>query len=145
MANIPHFRGRDVVLKFYQDGAPVYFAAKNWTVEENAVEVAEGVNGEDRDRLDKVTNYYSITVDMFQSDQEAMQSIIDAQVEDDAGNAPLKQTCAVTIKHRDGTRAVYLCKGVKAGPWSKNMSGRGEAVMLNLKMRCQFYQPAKAV
>ncbi len=144
-SNIPFFRGQNVVLKFYQNNKPVYLAAKNWDVEENATENADGVNGENRDRLDKVTNYYTATVDIFQTDQEAMAAYIAAQDADDNNQLPLKQTAAVQIKHRDGTRAAYLLQEVKVGPMKISNSSRQEAVMLNLKMRFRYYKPVPAI
>lgn len=144
-SNIPFFRGQNVVLKFYQDNKPIYLAAKNWDVEENATEIADGVNGEDRDRLDKVTNYYTATVDIFQADQEVMTAYLAAQNADDNNQLPLKQTAAVQIKHRDGTRASYLLQEVKAGPMKMSMSSRQEAVMLNLKLRFRYYKSVPSI
>jgi len=144
-SNIPFYRGKDVVLKFYQNGKPVTLLAKNWSVEEDAVEAADGVNGEDRDRLDKVTNFYRATVDIFLADQEVMQAIIDAQVPDDASTLPLKQTGAIQIRHRDGTKAAYLLKEMKAGPFTKNQGGRTDPVMLTLKMRFRYFSPVQTI
>jgi len=143
--NTPFFRGANVVLKFYHDNRPVYIAAKNWDVEENATEAQDDVNGEDRSRLDKVTNFFSATVDIFQSDQEFMEAYMAAQAEDDAANLPKKQTAAIQIKHRDGTRAAYLLQEVKAGPIKVSNSSRQEAVMLNLKLRFRYWKPVKSI
>jgi hypothetical protein len=134
-ANIPFYRGQNVVFKFYQENVAVYIPAKVWNVEENATEIAEGVNGEKRDRLDKVTNYYSGTVDIYSIDQTVMQAIIDAQEVDDSETAPLRQTGAIQITHRDGTKAAYLMKGMKVGPWGFGMTGRADPNMLNVKFR----------
>jgi hypothetical protein len=142
-SNANFFRGRDVILKLYQDGSPIYLAAKNWEVEENATEVADGVNGEDRDRLDLVTNYYSGSVDIFQNDQEQMNNIIDAQTTDDSGVAPLEQHGGILIRQRDGTRAVYALKNMRLGPWKVTQGGRDQAVMLNLKLRFTKWEPVK--
>ncbi len=144
-ANIPFFRGQNVVLKFYQDNKPVYIAAKNWDVEENATEVADGVNGEYRDRLDKVTNYYTANVDIFQTDQEVVAAYLASQDADDTNQLPKRQTGAVQIKHRDGTRASYLLQEMKAGPMKLSNSSRQEAVMLNLKLRFRFYKPVPSI
>lgn len=144
-SNAPFFRGQNVVLKFYQDNKPVYLQATNWDVEENATEVADGINGEKRDRLDKVTNFYSATVDVNQNDQEVLEAILKAQDEDDAANLPLKQVAGIQIEHRDGTRAAYILTGVKAGPFKMTMSGRSEAVKLNLKMRFQNFKKVPSI
>lgn len=144
-SNIPFFRGQNVTLKFYQDNKPVYLAAKNWDVEENATENNDGVNGEDRDRLDKVTNYYTASVDIFQSDQAVMDAYMAAQATDDAAGIPNKQTAAIQIRHRDGTRAAYVLQEVKAGPMKQSMTGRAEAVMMNLKLRFRYYKAVPSI
>lgn len=123
-----------------QDGKAVYIAGKSWDVEESAAEVADGVNGEYRDRLDKVTNFYTATVDIFQSDQAAMQMIMDAQDADDAAGLPLNQGAAILIKQRDGVNAAYALQECKFGPWKVTNSSRQEAVMLNLKIRFRYFK-----
>lgn len=144
-SNVPFFRGQNCILKLYQDSKPIYLQAKNWDVEENATEIAEGVNGEHRDRLDKVTNYFSATVDCFQTDQEVLEAYMEAQDNDDANGLPKKQTAAIQINHRDGTRAAYLLSEVKVGPFKMTNSGRADAVMLNLKLRFRFMKPIQAI
>lgn len=144
-ANIPFFRGQNVVFKLYQDNKPVYIAAKVWDVEENATEVADGVNGEDRDRLDKVVNFYSVSIDIFQTDQSVVQAYLDAVAADDAAQLPKKQTGAIQIKHRDGSRAAYLLQEMKVGPMKLSNQSRQEAVMLNLKIRFRYLKPVKSI
>lgn len=143
--NIPFFRGQNVVFKFYQQNKPVYLACKNWDVDENATEVSDGVNGENRDRLDKVTNSYTATLDVFQTDQEVMQAYIAAQDADDTNQLPLKQTCAIQITHRDGTRAAYILQECKVGPLKESMSGRADAVMLNVKVRFRYFKQVPSI
>ncbi len=144
-SNIPFFRGRNVKLKCYQDGKPVVFLAKNWEVSESATEVAEGVNGEERDRLDKVINFYDCSVDLYQDDQAVMESIIAAQEQDDLEGIPLDQRCAVLINMRDGTSAAYGLTECKFGPFKMTQSGRGDAVMLNLKIRARYYKRVPSI
>src|SRR4051812_1927409 len=99
-ANIPFTRGGNAVLKLYQDNKPVSFACKVWDIEENATEIADGVGGEDRDRLDKVTNYFTLSIDVYHADTKAIQAYMDAQTVDDAGVLPKNQTGALQLKHR---------------------------------------------
>lgn len=139
-ANIPFFRGQNVVLKLYQDNKPIVLLAKNWDIEENATEIADGVNGENRDRLDKVTNYFSGSVDVFQADQEQIEAYMAAQDADDTNQLPKTQSGAVQINHRDGTKAAYLLSELKLGPFKTGMTSRQDAVMLNLKFRFRFYK-----
>jgi hypothetical protein len=138
--NVAFFRGQDVVLRFYQNNAQVLLPAKNWSVEQNAAEINEGVNGEYRDRLDLVTNFYSGSVDIYQADQKTMDSIIAAQAPYDNSTFPLTQYAAVLIRQRDGVTAGYALREAVFGPWNMNMSSRQDPVMLNIKFRFRFYE-----
>ena len=144
-ASIPFVRGQNVTLRLYQDGKPITIVGKNWSVDSNAAEIADPVNGELRDRLDLVMNYYSGSVDVYQSDESTLQAMMDAQDADDAQGLPLSQTGAVQKNHRDGTRAAYLMQGLKLGPWSESASGRTDAVMLTIKFRFQYYKTIPSI
>lgn len=144
-ANIPFYRGQNAVFKFYQNNKPVYIPTKVWNIDENATEVADGVSGEKRDRLDKVTNFYSATLEIFQTDQTVMQAYMAAQDADDNVQLPLKQTGALQIEHRDGTRAAYLLTEMKVGPMKTSNGSRSDAVMLTLNVRFRFFKAVPSI
>ena len=144
-SNIPFVRGLNVMLKLYQSGAAVYFPCKVWDVEENSTEVSDDVNGEDRSRLDKVLNYYSISLDSFQFDETQMNMILAAQAADDAQGLPLAQTCAIMINHRDGTRAAYVLSQCKFGPFKNSAQSRQDAYMMNLKIRFRYLKQVPSI
>lgn len=133
--NIPFTRGKNVQMKLYNDGNPVIIAGKNWTIEQNAVEVADDVNGEIRSRLDLVTNFFSGTVDIYESDEAVMTEIMKQQANDDAFATPLTQSASIRKRHNDGSKAAYRCVGMVWGPWTSASPGRTEANMLTLKFR----------
>lgn len=141
----PFYRGRDVTLRLTSNGKPVYFAAKSFQWEQVAVEAADGVNGEDRDRLDLITNYFQGTVDIYAADQTQMQMLLDQQTNDDASGSPFKQTGSVRINHRDGTRSAFKMIGMKIGPWTKNLPGRTEIGMLTLKFRFTRWEQTQSI
>lgn len=143
MASVPFFRGQNVVLRLLSDGKSVTLLAKNWTVKEEAAEISDGVNGENRDRLDLVVNSYTATFSVFQTDQEVMQALIDQQDQNDANGLPFKQSGMVIINHRDGTRAKYLLLEGILGPFTVNMSSRQEAVMLDCSLRFRYWKPTQ--
>lgn len=133
--NIPFTRGKNVTMKLFNDNNPVIVFGKNWTIEQNATEVADDVNGEIRVRLDLITNFFSGTVDIYESDESVMSEIIKQQANDDAYAAPLSQSASIRIRHNDGSKAAYRCKGMVWGPWTSATPGRTEAKMLTLKFR----------
>lgn len=143
--SVPFFRGKDVTLRFSSNGKPIYLAGKNFQWNQVAVEAADGVNGEDRDRLDLITNYYEGSVDIYQADESVMLALIDQQTNDDANGAPFIQTGSVRINHRDQTRAAYKMKGMKLGPWTQSMSGRTDPSMLTIKFRFTRWEPTQAI
>jgi hypothetical protein len=145
MANIPFIRGQNVKLRVYQQGVPIYVPAKNWKVSENATENADGVNGEYRDRLDKVTNYYDVSFDVYAEDEDLMNAIMAAQDVDDAAGLPLKQTLAVQMEKRNGTRVAYVCMEAKLGPWGMDMTTRQEAIMYPMKARFRWWKPVPTI
>lgn len=133
--NIPFLNGKDVTLKLFNDNNPVVISGKSWTVEQNATEIADDVNGENRSRLDILTNYFSGSVDIFQSDVGIMDEIMKQQTNDDAGAVPLTQSASVRKRFRDGSKAAYRCKGMVFGPWTDAAPGRTERAMITLKFR----------
>lgn len=142
--NIPFLRGENVVIKLYQNGNPVVLLAKNWNVSQEATEVSEGVNGEDRDRLDLVTNSFSGSVDVYQEDADVIQAIIDNQKNEDAGALPLVQAGAVQKRYRDGTKRAYVMRELKMGPFNETMTSRQDSVMINVKFRFRYYEPVQS-
>jgi hypothetical protein len=143
--SIPFIRGQNVKLRFYQNGRPIYIPVKNWKVSENAAEVADGVNGEKRDRLDKVTNYYEVTFDVYQENEDFMSTIMAAQEVDDAAGLPVKQTFAVQKEIRDGTKLAYICTEGKLGPWEESMTSRADANMIGCKARFRFWRRVPSI
>lgn len=135
----PFTRGQNVTLRCYQGNSPIYLATKNFKVEENATETADPVNGELRDRLDKVANHYSFSGEVYVADAILMDTIIAAQDADDAQGLPLNQGAAVFIKHRNGTQSAYAMAEAKFGPFDFNPGERSAATMITFKGRFRFW------
>lgn len=143
--SIPFTRGQHAILKLFQDGKPVYIAVKSWKVSENATEVNDGVNGEDRDRLDKVTNFFSIDFEVYMEDTAFLRKYMEAQDLDDAASLPAKQTLSMQFKHRNGTRSSFVLQEGKLGPADIGMGGRADAIMVSCKARCRYLRPVTSI
>ena len=143
--NDPNVRGENAKLRCFQqlNGSikPVIVPIKNWKITENATEIAEGVQGENRDRLDKVTNYYEITFDVYKNDATFLNTYILAQEELDANNVPLKQLFSVQFDMVGGGRAAYSLQEAVVGPIDIGMTGRQDPIMISVKARCRFMKP----
>lgn len=139
-SSIPFVRGQNVTIRLFQGGSPVYITTKNFKVEENATEANDPVNGEIRDRLDKVTNYYSFSCDVYENDTVLMDAYMEAQEAEDAQGLPLSQSAAVQKKMRDGTRVAYAMQEAKFGPWDYAPGERTATSMTTIKGRFRFWK-----
>jgi len=137
---IPFTRGQNVTLRLFQDGRPVYVLTKNFKIEESATEISDPVNGEIRDRLDKVTNSYSFSCEIYENDTVFMDAYMAAQEANDAQGLPLSQSAAVQKKMRDGTRVAYAMQEAVFGPWDYAPGERSAATMTNLKGKFRFFK-----
>lgn len=142
--NAKFFRGENTLLKIYQQAKPIYVAGKSWKCTQDATQCVDPVNGEKRDRLDLVTNYYDASLECYQSDQEILTALMASQETADNAGLPLKQTAAILIEHKDGTKAAYMLTECVFGPWDTGSSDRTSAVMISLKIRFRFFKKAQA-
>ena len=58
--------GKNTTFKAYWNAQVWTLAVKSWSIEEVAVEAEDGVNGEQRDRLQKITKYFKCTFDCWE-------------------------------------------------------------------------------
>lgn len=144
-SSIPFVRGQNVTLRLFQGGVPVYVSTKNFKVEENATEANDPVNGEIRDRLDKVTNFYSFSCEVYENDTALMDAYIAAQEANDAQGLPLSQSAAVQKKMRDGTRKAYAMQEACFGPWDYAPGERSATAMHTLKGRFRFWKALPSI
>ena len=65
MAAVPFLNGKDAKMKIFINGTEMVANAKNWTVTADVTKTADGVNGEDRDRLDSFVNFYTYSATCY--------------------------------------------------------------------------------
>jgi len=133
-------RGTNAKIRFRQDGQPVVLDAKSWTIKPNVTKNADGVNGENRDRLSKTINYYEITVSCFQRDASVLQAYLTDQNNEDAMAAALDKQAGFTLYPRNGTSAPFLVVDVVWDDFDLNQGGRADAVMVTVNMRASDVQ-----
>lgn len=136
--------GKDVKITFYVDNAPVVVKCKNINVEEVATEVADGINGDDRDELQSITNFFRISFSGFKDSPKLLRALLANKRNDDAGLAQLNKAVGIRFSYRDGTRAVFVAKEMTLDPFSIDVSGRTERVMQQVKCRARYFDEVKA-
>lgn len=136
----PHAAGKDATLVFFIDGAPASeFDVKSWEVQRNATEIADGVCGEDRDRLDSITNYYSMDIDCFSRTAKLLDALLGEQANDDANAAPTSKTVSFVLKPRDGSKKGYNAREVALGNWRFGAGGRADRIMTKVPLRARYF------
>lgn len=138
------FAGKDITAGFFFNGAPVNIFCKSFTIDEDAVEVSDGVNGEPRQRYQKITNGYNVSIECYQADSAILDAYFTDIANNDAGEAQLNKNIGFKILFRDGTKYSVSLKGVTWGPLAVNSGGRTERVMASLKFKCQYFQSQQA-
>jgi hypothetical protein len=115
---------------------------KSWTIEEVAVEFADGVNGENRARLGKICDYYKFGFDCFEDgSSNTLQNIITYQSNQDANQPDLAFNSGILFAYNNGAKAAFTLGGQTVlGPYKGGSSGRTERVMHNLTGRAQLFQ-----
>jgi hypothetical protein len=145
MAYTPTFSGKDASIRLFINGQEVVLLAKTWEIGPNTTEVSDGVNGEQRDRLQSITNYFEGNISCFQSDTKALAALIANEQNDDAEVPPFVKTLGFNFKILDGTRQNFIGRETVLGAWKVNQSGRSERVMLAIPIRCRWFIPVPTV
>lgn len=145
MADLLFLKGINSVFKFYLDGSEIVLNCKSWDCKVNVTKISDGVNGEDRDRLDRVVNYFEITADCFQRNMDILQAALKDIQNDDSVVPPLDKAGGIRMKIYDGSKKAYLCKEMVWDDFSMNASGRADRTMMKLTMRFRYFTEVKSI
>lgn len=132
---VPAMTGRHATLVIFQDNAKKSFPFKSWDIKPNVTKHNDGVNGEDRDRLDVTLNYYEITGEMFTVDMEILKAHLAAQAARDAKTVPLDEKGAVRFQPNDGTKISYVLQSLVIDDFNIKNSGRSDKLMTSFSAR----------
>lgn len=118
---------------------------KTWSVEEVAVEAEDGVNGEQRDRLQKITKYFRAMFDCYDDgSSQILQNLITNQANDDAYNPQLPLAGGILFNYQNATKAAFVLNGCTMGPLKMNSPGRTERLNHALSLRAQYFATVTA-
>lgn len=115
---------------------------KTWNIEEVAVEFADGVNGEQRDRLGKIINYYKFAFDCFEDGaSKTLRNIITNQANQDANQPDLAFAAGILFSYNDASKEAFTLGGQTVlGPLKTGSTGRTERIMHQLTGRATLFQ-----
>ena len=143
MAAIPHATGKDYKFSFFINGSPVKeFDIRSFSVTRNVTDVTDDVLGEDRSRLDAITNFFSIDASTFTTTAAQMQALLDEQANDDANGTPTQKSFAIVLTPRGGSgpKTGFIAKEVSLGGWKHDVNGRTERSMTSYPLRARYFE-----
>lgn len=142
--DIPLIKGQNSVFKFFLNGNEVILNTKSFNVKANVTKIADAVNGETRDRLDRVVNYFEISAECFNREMKVLDAALSDIDNDDQSVTPFDKVGGVRIKVNDGSRRAYQCKELVLDDFDITASERAPRTMSKLSFRCRFFEKVKS-
>jgi hypothetical protein len=138
---VDFWSGKDSRVVLMQDDEQVVLDVLNWSCKPNGVKAADGVCGEDRDRLQFIVNFYELTLSCKQTKTQAIAAFLDAQANLDTGVADLQRGVYMLINPLDGTQGAFQATQVTLDDWDFRAGGRSERNDLNTPLRARYFTP----
>jgi hypothetical protein len=132
--------GKHCLARIRFNNQPWTVKVKSTRVEEVAVEAEDGVNGEERDRLQKLTKYYRVTQEVYQdSGSQIFENYLANQANEDANQPQLPLAGGLVFTYLNGSKGGFTLSGCSLGPLNHNESGRTERNMNTITYRAQYF------
>lgn len=140
--------GRDAKFRVSFNGAPWVLVVKSWRIQEQATEAADGVCGEQRDRLQIITNFYRCTLECNDDgSSRTFENFIQNQLNEDSQlpDLPLAAGQILTFRGIGGTRKAFMLKDCTRGPLDFNVPGRSAAAVHTISLRARQFSSVPAI
>ncbi len=144
MPSVDFFAGKDLVLRVFVNGQEVVLNTKTFNVKANVTKANDGINGEDRDRLTRYINFFDISANCYQNDAKLLQALLDDIKNDDSQVAKLAKAAGIRIRVLDGSKAAFVVKELILDDFDFQSTGRTDKAMMNINMRCRYFDPVQA-
>jgi hypothetical protein len=140
MAGPDFISGKHVTSRVYFSNQPWNIKVRTTRVEENAVEVEDHVNGEDRARPQKLINLYRVTLECFEDGSSTiLQNFLTNQANEDANLPQLPLAAGLLFKFLDGTKGGWAFRECSLGPLNFGAGGRTERMMHTVTFRAKYF------
>lgn len=133
-------KGRHATLSLFIDGtktAPL--TAESHEVKQVTEEIADAVNGENRDRLDKVIKHYALSLKCFNETAEKLKTLLgyDAALDDDDQQAV---QFGLKLKERKGSSSFTMTECVIDGWTWTGGQGQAARAMIDIPIRGRYFK-----
>lgn len=139
---IPFLNGKDAKMRLFINGKESILNAKSWSITADVTKVADGVNGEDRDRVYSFVNFFSFAGTCFMDKANQFDDLLGYFANTDLQVAPFDCACGITFKVQDGSKKAYVAKEISLDDFNINQTDRKERVMFQLNFRARYCDPA---
>lgn len=131
----PFMKGKGAFLTIFIDGQKMPpLEIKSWTLKKVVEEIADGVNGEDEDRLDTELKHYELTMECFNSTAEKLKVMVKYDQAKKSSEQP-QVVSGIQLRDSAGGSASFSLSSIQIGGWSWASSGRTDRSMLSIPMR----------
>ena len=146
----PFLSGKDAKFRLYMDDGTgklgeVILTAKTWSFKKNVTKTADGVDGEDRDRLGVITNYFEMTASCMTTSADQVEAFILDQANDDAQATPLDKAGRIRLKVIGGKAKNFLLSELVMDDFDLGQGDRAERLMVNISLRFRYFTKTKSV
>lgn len=141
-APAPHFSGKNTKILLFIRGTKVgSFDVMSWEVGPVGTQVADGVCGEDRDRLDFIIGHYSLSLTGQEATTKTLNALLAMQREIDLNVTIEESAIVLQFKPNDGTQAAYQARQAVFDDWRLRVGGRAERGQKTIPIRARYFEP----
>lgn len=142
----PGFSGKNARLVFVMDRKKVEFIPKTWNVKQRATLIADGVGGEDRDRIGKIIDGYDWALACYQTTLNQLMALLGYDAKLDTNTEPFECGAGIVIYPNNGTRAGFEGREISIDDWTFDGNpGRTERSMLVVPFRTRYFEPVPTI
>ncbi len=111
---------------------------QQWSVKPNVTKINDGVCGEDRDRLDKVINFYDINLTMFNANVDKVLALLGYDLSTDLDAQPTVQF-GIRVK-AFGRKNGFSATEMVIDDWEWKAGGRADRQMVTIPTRTRYFK-----
>ena len=136
---IPFWKGKDakLVVSFLEE--KIIVDHTDWKVKRQGEAIADDICGEDRSRLDYVTNFFAVEINAMQQKVDLMKAFIKEQKAKDLRSIPKQSNIAILIFPNNGTQAAFQMREYTLDDWEVGYSSRKERNKVSMPGRCRYF------
>jgi hypothetical protein len=136
-------RGEHAVVVLFIDGKKVdELDVESWSVDPVVDDISDGINGEDRDRLDKAIRFYRISLGCLNASAQKLKTLLayDDALEND--QQPSVQFGLSLRSRKGGAKDLFTATEAIIGGWKWASGGRTARQKLDIPVNARYFKPA---